>query len=153
MSDYTVRNTKNNIYFCFAGKGVKALKLSSILVFLQITFENYLWELSLRIIFENYLWEFAKDCKSVFCLWIRRTELLKQQYLEILVTLWGEKSSKLFHSSKLLLPARWRCGRALSWGLSSVWITHIYIYIYSRVGRFCTFFECYAFAGTIILMT
>ena len=44
MSDYTVRNTKNNIYFCFAGKGVKALKLSSILVFknLQITFENYL---------------------------------------------------------------------------------------------------------------
>ena len=42
MSDYTVRNTKNNIYFCFAGKGVKALKLISILVFLQITFENYL---------------------------------------------------------------------------------------------------------------
>ena len=129
MSDYTVRNTKNNIYFCFAGKGVKALKLSSILVFLQITFENYLWELSLRIIFENYLWEFAKDCKSVFCLWIRRTELLKQQYLEILVTLYRRKIVKivsLFQTSPSSQVEMWE-GTELRTVLR---MDNTYIYIY-----------------------
>ena len=142
MSDYTVRNTKNNIYFCFAGKGVKALKLSSILVFLQITFENHLWELSLRIIFENYLWElalriifenylwdFAKDCKSVFCLWIRRTELLKQQYLEILVTLYRRKIVKivsLFQTSPSSQVEMWE-GTELRTVLR---MDNTYIYIY-----------------------
>ena len=130
MSDYTVRNTKNNIYFCFAGKGVKALKLSSILVFLQITFENHLWELSLRIIFE----------KTTIS-WNSR-DTVRRKIVKIV---------SLFQTSPSSQVEMWE-GTELRTVLRMD-NTYIYIYIYSRVGRFCTFFECYAFAGTIILMT